>query len=57
MSWPRGRYNGKRIVGLSVKLQIDVSHWNWKPIIVWRSCGGIHWLCFFSWTEWVYADN
>lgn len=27
MRWPRGRYNGQRIVGVDVKLVIDVLRW------------------------------
>jgi hypothetical protein len=27
MTWPRGRYNGARIVGMSVKVVIDVTRW------------------------------
>lgn len=25
--WPRGKYNGQRIVGIEVKVRIDVTHW------------------------------
>ena len=25
--WPRGRYNGQRIVGVTVKADIDVLNW------------------------------
>lgn len=25
--WPRGRYNGRRVVGLEVDTRIDISHW------------------------------
>jgi hypothetical protein len=32
MKWPRGRYNGERIVGLSVKVRVDVTRWHlWMP--------------------------
>ena len=28
MKWPRGRWNGWRIVGLVVKVRFDVSRWH-----------------------------
>lgn len=54
MSWPRGRHNGQRIVGVSFKVKIDVTAWRWIPVQVWKLSGGVHWLCFYTWTEWVY---
>ena len=27
MNWPRGKYNGARIVGFSVKVVFDVTYW------------------------------
>ncbi len=27
MKWPRGKYNGRRIVGVSMKIQIIVDYW------------------------------
>ena len=54
LRWPQGRYNGRRIVGLSIKFQITVDYWRWRPIYHW-DIGGLHWLCFQSWTEWVYG--
>ncbi len=57
MNWPRGRYNNRRIVGISFKIEIDVISWNWLPVCgggVWRHSGGFHWLCFWTWTGWRY---
>lgn len=41
LRWPRGRYNGRRIVGIWIKLRIDVLHcrvrcgWNFgEPYLV-----------------------
>lgn len=51
--WPRGRYNGRRIIGFRVSFQIRLFYWNWKPIIG-HYCGACHWLCFQSWWERVY---
>ena len=53
MRWPRGRYNGLRIVGVSFKLSIDVTRWYWLPKRV-RYCGGLHWLCVRTWTQFEY---
>lgn len=30
MKWPKGKYNGKRIVGFSIKFTIDITYWNFK---------------------------
>lgn len=54
--WPRGRYNGKRIVGITFKFEIDLSNWFWRPVTVWKYAGGFHWLCFWTWTNWNYED-
>jgi hypothetical protein len=51
--WPRGRYNGRRIVGVEVKIILDLSSWRWKPIHV-KYSGGAHWLCFRTFTHWHY---
>jgi len=53
MHWPRGRYNGKRIVGISFKVVVDVTHWRWVPMIG-HGFGMFHWLCWRSWTEAAY---
>lgn len=54
MKWPRGKYNGQRIVGTTFKIAIDITDWQWKPLIIWWQCGGIHWLCVRTWTSWTY---
>lgn len=48
--WIRGRYNGKRIVGVSFKIVLRVTDWQWKPMIG-GHCGMFHWLFWRSWTE------
>ena len=48
MHWPRGKYNGKRIVGVDIRVKLDVTHWYWRPIWL-PLCHGLHWLCFLSW--------
>lgn len=50
MKWPRGKYNGKRIVGFNVQVKADVTAWHWLPIIE-NQHGpiAVHWLCFYSW--------
>ena len=53
--WPRGKYNGDRIVGLSFKASIRVDHWQWKPRWTkYTNC--FTWLCVFVWIEAVYGD-
>lgn len=51
--WPRGKYNGMRIVGIEFKIAVDVTTWRWIPVIG-HNCGMCHWLCFLSWTSWKY---
>lgn len=34
--WPRGKYNGKRITGVSVKVRFDVSFCYWRPRASWN---------------------
>lgn len=34
-SWPRGRYNGRRVGGMVFKLEINLTWWTWA--IVWKS--------------------
>ena len=48
MKWPRGRYNGMRIIGLEVKFKLCFTTWRWKPFIG-GYCGGLHWGPFMSW--------
>lgn len=43
--WPRGRYNGQRIVGLRATVVIDVDEWNWIPRFGPRFTRCIRWLC------------
>lgn len=54
MKWPRGKYNGRRIVGIRVILALNVHKWHWKPYIG-HYCGAIHWFCFLSWWEWEFS--
>lgn len=48
MRWPRGKYNGSRIVGFDIHIRLDITEWYWKPIIG-HYCGAFHWLCIRSW--------
>lgn len=56
VKWPRGRYNGKRIVGVEFKIVLDVTTWRWVPIVG-HYCGMFHWLCFRSWTNPTYESE
>ena len=53
MKWPRGRYNGKRIVGIRFTTQIDITCWAWWPRRI-RFANSIYWLCFIVRLEWEY---
>lgn len=55
MKWPRGRYNDQRIIGLVFKFELDVTRWRWVPFYA-PFCGGLHWLCVRTWTEWHYES-
>jgi hypothetical protein len=56
MKWPRGKYNGRRIVGFNVKVELDVTEWRWMPVIG-HHCGMLHWLCFRSWWQATYESR
>lgn len=44
--WPRGRYNRRRITGLSINLRLDVAHWWWFPRAEWHfGSPRLQWLC------------
>ncbi len=53
MKWPRGKYNGRRIMGIDFHIKIQCEDWFWLPLRV-KYCGGLHWLCFMTWTQFVY---
>jgi len=55
MKWPRGRYNGQRIVGVRVTVALNVIRWHWWPIFG-QHCGAFHWLCIYSWWSAEYRD-
>lgn len=35
VKWPRGRYNGQRIVGFEIKFIFDVSYWRVRLLRGW----------------------
>lgn len=44
--WPRGKYNGRRIVGASLKVRFNMAHWAWKPRYAWNfGMLYVGWLC------------
>lgn len=55
--WPRGRYNGRRIGGFTLKLDVNLLHWSWvprcsRPSMVRLSCTAfVRWLCVGIWVE------
>ncbi len=54
LRWPRGKYNGRRIVGVSVKVNFRVDGWHWKPDIHYWGVLSCHWLFIWTWWELVY---
>ena len=51
--WPRGKYNGQRILGGSLKTAIRLDGWYWRP--TWNKYAQcFRWLCFYVWVEAVY---
>lgn len=60
VKWPRGKYNGRRIVGIEFKIRLDVTRWYLVPVCgggVWKFSGGFYWLCFMTWTNWNYEES
>ena len=53
MRWPRGRYNGQRIVGLEFKVKLDLTDWTFVPRAI-RYAHCLHWLCVRVWLHAVY---
>ena len=46
MKWPRGRYNGRRIVGFSLAFEVSVDMWKWLPQARWNYGEPMaRWLC------------
>jgi hypothetical protein len=45
IKWPRGKYNGQRIVGYEIGFRINISWWNWLPKKPYGQ-GLLHWFCF-----------
>jgi hypothetical protein len=55
LRWPRGRYNGRRIVGVKLTFRFSLEHFNWRPKSPkYSNC--VHWLWFWVWMYWDYAD-
>ena len=53
MKWPRGRYNGKRIIGVSIKFKFSIEYFQWLPrVMKYTNC--LRWLWFYLWIEWEY---
>jgi hypothetical protein len=58
LKWPRGRYNGKRIAGVEVRVRVNLLNWFWRPRISWNfGTPYFHWLCFNNWAEPVYTKD
>jgi hypothetical protein len=53
LRWPRGRYNGRRIMGASIKFKFSVKWFEWWPKWI-RYAHCFRWLWFYVWMEWEY---
>jgi len=48
IKWPRGKYNGRRISGVIIKLRIDVLHWQ----LLWGEINNRFW-CLGPFGIWI----
>ena len=47
LSWPRGKYNGRRIEGFEINIAIHVLSWRLKSFFDWNFGQPVFiWLCF-----------
>ncbi len=51
--WPRGKYNGQRIIGIDVRFRIRVDRWYWRPKY-YKYVYGLAWGCFILNWGWTY---
>jgi hypothetical protein len=55
MKWPKGKYNGRRIVGARLHIRINLLMWRWVPRAEIHNLYGqylvIHWLPWYSFVE------
>jgi len=51
--WPRGRYNGKRIMGASIKCAFDMEYFSWAPRWI-KHANCFSWLWVYIWIQWEY---
>lgn len=61
MRWPRGRYNGQRIVGIEVSMKLNVTDWTLVPRMP-RYSHCLHWFCVRVWLcavydQWEHVDE
>lgn len=54
--WPRGKYNGRRITGASIKFKVSVEFFQWLPRFP-KYANCFRWLWFYVWFEWEYEWN
>ena len=55
--WPRGKYNGRKIVGLELRFCVDLSWFRFVPHFRWRIGEPLLlWLCFSLHAKARYGD-
>lgn len=55
MKWPKGKYNGRRIVGFYIKFRFDVLYWAFHRRAPYGGClslGPFHIWFGFAYEEW-----
>lgn len=51
--WPRGRYNGQRIVGFNLLFRVNLCWFSWKPVFP-KYSRSVIWLWFLVGYEFEY---
>jgi hypothetical protein len=47
ISWPRGKYNGRKIEGFKITFAIHILAWRLIPLLLWNFGEPVFiWLCF-----------
>lgn len=54
MRFPKGKYNGRPVTGIEIKLKTDLAWWCFVPKFGYKFNKSLHWLCFHVWIRWSY---
>ncbi len=53
IKWLRGRWNGRLIMGASIKFKFSIEHFDWLPQWI-RYANCFRWLWFYLWIHFEY---